>query len=190
MTLEMKVIKLIALSDSELAVNQVNEGFQARGPRIEMYMRYTQRLMQKFGKIRFEFVPSEKNSNVDALTKMGSKKEAVLLGSITLEIQEIPRITEIEVMEVVDGPEETWMTSIQEYIHKGSLPTDKIEARRLRYQTIRYVGYDGVQYKRGFNQPLLKCIDSEVCNYILREVHKGICGNHLGGSSLAMKVLR
>jgi len=37
---------------------------------------------------------------------------------------------------------------------------------------------------------LLKCIAGEECNYILREVHEGICGNHSGGSSLALKILR
>ena len=37
---------------------------------------------------------------------------------------------------------------------------------------------------------MLKCIDGDECNYILREVHEGICGNHSGGSSLAQKILR
>lgn len=41
MALEIKVMNLIVLSDSELVVNQVYEGFQARGPRTELYMKYT-----------------------------------------------------------------------------------------------------------------------------------------------------
>ncbi|XP_074351821.1 uncharacterized protein LOC141690968 [Apium graveolens] len=121
---------------------------------------------------------------------MGSQHEAVLLGSIPLEIQEIPTIPEVEVMQVDEAPKETWIMPILVYIHKGTLPEDKFKARRLHYQVARYVVYDEVLYKRGFNQPLLRCVDEEEGNYILREVHEGIYGNQSGGNSLAMKVLR
>ncbi|XP_074363097.1 uncharacterized protein LOC141703474 [Apium graveolens] len=154
--LEMGVLNLTARSDSELVLNQVNGGFQARGPRMKLYLRYTQRLLGKF------------------------KEEAMLLGSIPLEIQEIPSILEIEVMQVDETPEETWMMPLLAYISKGTLPKDKFKARRLRYQAARYVVYDKVLYNRGFNQSLLRCIDEEEENYILREVHEGICENHSG----------
>ncbi|XP_074351754.1 uncharacterized protein LOC141690876 [Apium graveolens] len=71
--LEMGVQNLIARSDSELVVNQVNGGFQARGPRTELYLRCTQRLIGMFKEVRLECVPREKNSNADALAKMGSQ---------------------------------------------------------------------------------------------------------------------
>ncbi|XP_074356057.1 uncharacterized protein LOC141695732 [Apium graveolens] len=174
--LEMGVRNLIARSDSELEVNQVNGGFQAGGPRIELYLRCTQRLIEKFREVKLECVPREKNINADALAKMGSQQEVVLLGSIPLEIQEIPSIPEVEMMHVDEAPKETWMEPILAYIHKGILPKDKFKARRLRYQAARYVVYDEVLYKRGFNQPLLRCVDEEEGNYILREVHEGICG--------------
>ncbi|XP_074342690.1 uncharacterized protein LOC141680333 [Apium graveolens] len=179
--LEMGVRNLIARSDSELVVNQVNGGFQVRGPRTELYLRCTQCLIGMFKEVRLECVPREKNSNADALAKMGSQREAVLLGSIPLEIQEIPSIPEIKVIQVDGAPKETWMTPILAYIYKGTLPEDKFKARRLRYQAARYVVYDEVLYKRGFNQPLLRCVDEEEGNYILREVHEGICGNHSVG---------
>ncbi|XP_074351159.1 uncharacterized protein LOC141690316 [Apium graveolens] len=111
-TLEMEVRNLIARSDSELVVNQMNERFQARGSRTELYLRCTQRLIGIFKKVRLECVPREKNSNTDALVKMGSQQEAVLLGSIPLEIQEIPNIPEIEVMQVDGALKETWMAPI------------------------------------------------------------------------------
>ncbi|XP_074342668.1 uncharacterized protein LOC141680303 [Apium graveolens] len=153
--LEMGVRNLIARSDSELVVNQFRE-------------------------VRLECVPREKNSNADALDKMGSQQEVVLLGSILLEIQEIHSIPDIEAMQVDEAPKETWMTPLLAYIHKGTHPEDKFKARRLRYQAAKYVVYDEVLYNRGFNQPLLRCVDEEEGNYILREVHEGICGNHSG----------
>ncbi|XP_074326867.1 uncharacterized protein LOC141664812 [Apium graveolens] len=142
--LEMRVRNLIARSDSELVVNQVNGGFQARGPRTELYLRYTQHLIGMFKEVRLEYVSREKNGKADNLAKIGSQQEAVLLGSIPLEIREIPSIPEIEVMQVDGAPKETWMTPILAYIHKGTLPEDKFKARRLRYQAARYVMYKKV----------------------------------------------
>ncbi|XP_074362926.1 uncharacterized protein LOC141703258 [Apium graveolens] len=188
--LEMGVRNLIARSDSELVVNQVNGGFQVQGPRTELYLRCTQCLIGMFKGVRLECVLLEKNSNADALAKMGSQQEAMFLGSIPLKIQEISSIPEIEIMQVDEAPKETWMTPILAYVREGTLSEDKFKARRLRYQAARYVIYDKVLYKRCFNQPLLRCVDDEEGNYILREVHEGIYGNHSGGSSLPMKVLR
>ncbi|KAL0424649.1 UNVERIFIED_CONTAM: hypothetical protein Sradi_0999700 [Sesamum radiatum] len=45
-------------------------------------------------------------------------------------------------------------------------------------------------YKRGFSQSFLKCLTPEEGNYVLREIHEGICRNHLGGKVLARKSLR
>ncbi|XP_074336077.1 uncharacterized protein LOC141673246 [Apium graveolens] len=123
--LEMGVRNLITKSDSELVVNQVNGGFQARGPWMELYLRCTQRLIGKFKEFRMECVPREKNNNADALAKMGSQQEAMLLGSIPLEILEIPSIPEVEAMQVDEAPREIWMTPILAYIHKGALSKPK-----------------------------------------------------------------
>ncbi|XP_074324347.1 uncharacterized protein LOC141661262 [Apium graveolens] len=142
-------------------------------------MRCAQRLLEKFGSAWLEGVPRE-DSNADALEKMGSQMDNVQLGQIPLGIQEIPSIPEIRVFQTQEIPQENWMTPIHNYIRRGALPEDKLQARCLRYQATKYVEYDGVLYKRGFNQPLLRCVDLEEGNYILKEVHKGICGNHPG----------
>ena len=38
--------------------------------------------------------------------------------------------------------------------------------------------------------PLLKCVLPTEVKNIVREIHKGTCGNHTGGQSLAFKALR
>ncbi|CAL8133932.1 unnamed protein product [Prunus armeniaca] len=45
-------------------------------------------------------------------------------------------------------------------------------------------------YKHGFSLPYLRCLTPEEGNYVLREIHEGICGNHLGARSLAHKAIR
>ena len=59
----------------------------------------------------------------------------------------------------------------------------------LRLKAARYILYDGQLYRRGFSTPLLKCVDLEERNYILREIHERVCSNHVGGKSLAHKAL-
>ncbi|XP_074374448.1 uncharacterized protein LOC141714851 [Apium graveolens] len=90
--LEVGVVNMITRIDSELVVNQVNGGFQARGPRTELYMRCVQHLLRKFGSAKLEGVPREENNNVDVLAKIGSQMDSVTLGQIPLGIQEIPSI--------------------------------------------------------------------------------------------------
>ena len=92
-------------------------------------------------------------------------------------------------MMTLTTPSPTWMTPVWAYIKEGILPKDPKEAQRVKYKSARYMIYDDVLYMRGFNIPLLKCIDGDECNYILREVHEGFCGNHSGGGSLAQKIL-
>ncbi|XP_074374196.1 uncharacterized protein LOC141714581 [Apium graveolens] len=101
----------------------------------------------------------KKNSNADALAKMGSQMDSIQLGQIPLGIPEIPSIPEVEVLQMQEVPRENWMTPIHNYIQTGVVPEDKLQARRLRYQAAKYVEYDGILYKRGFNQPLLRCMD-------------------------------
>ena len=88
------------------------------------------------------------------------------------------------------GNEENWMTPIVSYPKDGRLPEGKDEARKLRMRAARYVLMDEVLYKRGFSQPYLRCLAPDEANYMLREVHEGTCGNHLGARSLIHKVIR
>lgn len=124
------------------------------------------------------------------MEKLGSQKEAILLGVIALEVQLHPSIHRKEVMEIETPTEGLWTTPIWEYIIKGLLPKYREESQKLKYKAPRYVIYNGKLYKRGFNQYLFKCITESECEYIMREVHEGICGNHSSGTSLAQKILR
>ena len=73
---------------------------------------------------------------------------------------------------------------------EGALPSDPKEASKLRVRLARFTIHRGTLYKRGFSTPILKCLGKEGANYILREVHEGICGNHIGARTLAGKTLR
>lgn len=82
------------------------------------------------------------------------------------------------------------MKSIISYLKDQTLPPPKEEAQKLRRRAAHFVFQDDIFYKRGFSLPLLRCIGEEHVDYVLREIHEGVCGNHAGGWSLAQKVLK
>ena len=53
-----------------------------------------------------------------------------------------------------------------------------------------YTLIDGILYKKGVVQPLLKCIPQSEGKYLLQEIHSGLCGSHIGPRALSMKATR
>ena len=76
------------------------------------------------------------------------------------------------------------------YLRTGVLPDGKDVARKLKVQASRFVLIKDVLYKRGFSRPYLRCLGHEEANYVMREIHEGICGNHSGARSLVHKMIR
>ena len=64
------------------------------------------------------------------------------------------------------------------YLKDGMLPDGKDAARKLKVQASCFVLIKEVLYKRGFSCPYLRCLGAEEADYVMREVHEGICGNH------------
>ncbi|CAL8136170.1 unnamed protein product [Prunus armeniaca] len=81
------------------------------------------------------------------------------------------------------------MDLILQFLQNQTLPADPAEARRVRYRSARYLIINDALYNRGFNLPYLRCLTLEEGNYVLREIHEGICGNHSGARLLAHKVI-
>ena len=77
------------------------------------------------------------------------------------------------------------MTPIMAYPRDGRLLEERDEARKLRIRVAKYVFIDEVLYKRGFSQPYLRCLAPHESNYVLREVHEGVCGNYSGARALS-----
>ena len=88
-------------------------------------------------------------------------------------IDEVTSVQEI-------GAESNWTTPLVSYLRNGMLPDGKDAARKLKIQASRFVLIKDVLYKRGFSCPYLRCLGPEEADYIMREVHEGICGNHSG----------
>ena len=70
------------------------------------------------------------------------------------------------------------------------MPNEKEAVRKVKVRETRFVLIKDVMYKRGFSRPYLRCLGNEEADYVMREVHEGICRNHLGSRSLVHKVVR
>lgn len=105
-----------------------------------------------------------------------------------VEILNEPSILELDIMGI-ETRQPSWMNPITVYL-KGKVPQNRAEARKLRHQAAHYILIDGQLYKRGYSLPLLMCLDSREADYVMREVHEGVCGNHSGGRSMAAKIIR
>ena len=82
------------------------------------------------------------------------------------------------------------MTLITSYLKNGELPDDKEAARKLKVQIARFTLIKNVLYKRGFSRPYLRCLGPEETDYVMREAHEGIFGNHSRSWSLIHKLIR
>ena len=86
--------------------------------------------------------------------------------------------------------EENWTMPLKAYLRSGILPDGKDVARKLKVQASRFVLLGDVLYKRGFSQPYLRCLSHDEADYVMREVHEGICGNHSGVQLLVHKLIQ
>ena len=72
------------------------------------------------------------------------------------------------------------MNPIVRYLKEGWLLEDKVKARKKQIRVARFVIIDDVLYRRGYSPPYLRCTNLEEADYVLREIHEGVCGNHAG----------
>ena len=82
------------------------------------------------------------------------------------------------------------MTLIVSYLRNGTLLEDRNTSRRLKVRCSRFFIMGDVLYKRGFSHPYLRYLILEEADYVMREVHEGICGNYLGARSLFHKLIQ
>ncbi|GFY96586.1 hypothetical protein Acr_11g0008920 [Actinidia rufa] len=186
---ELGAQSLEVFSDSQLVVNQVQGDYLAKDARMIAYLGEVKAVSAKIKEFKIHQIPREDNRKVDDLANLASTFEFISDRCIPLEFLAIPSIgIANQVLQAEESP--TWMDEIIAYLQDGTLPKEKLQARRLQYRSARLCIFNGKLYKRSFSGPLLKCLRPEEAEYILKEIHEGICGNHSGARSLAKKTIR
>ena len=86
--------------------------------------------------------------------------------------------------------QDKWMTPIIRYLKEGQLPEDRNEEQKVQNRATRFIIIEDTLYRRGHSFPYLRCVNKEEANYVLIEIHEGICGNHTGTRSLVGKAFK
>ncbi|GFS37212.1 hypothetical protein Acr_00g0050680 [Actinidia rufa] len=188
-TTELGAQSLEVFSDSQLVVNQVQGDYLAKDSRMIAYLGEVKAMFAKIKEFKIHLIPREDNKKADALANLASTFEFISDKCIPLEFLTNPSIgVANQILQTEENP--TWLDEIIDYLQKGILPKDKLQARRLQYRSSRFCIFKGRLYKRSFSGPLLRCLRPEEAEYVLREIHESICGNHSGARSLAKKTIR
>uniref|UniRef100_A0A2N9E2N4 RNase H type-1 domain-containing protein n=1 Tax=Fagus sylvatica TaxID=28930 RepID=A0A2N9E2N4_FAGSY len=181
----MGIENLTVKSDSQLIVGQVKGEYEAKEDRMKRYLTVVKNLLTQFKKVELLQIPREENEAADRLARLASSGVEI---DGFVEIQGRPS-TEEETINPISFTT-TWMLPIIRYLKEGTLPADRAEAHKFRIRASRFQLLGGILYKMGFSKPHLRCLSPEEANYVIREVHEGVCGNHSEARSLAHKLTR
>ena len=186
----LEIDQLEVCRDSQLVVRQLEDTYKAKSGRMILYLKKVRDLLKKFVLVQVRHIPRAENSRADALVKLATTSQEDLSRSTPVEYLAEPSIDLCDVEVAQIGSKPSWMDPIWDYITDGRLPDDSKEAAKIRTRSARFTNHKGSLYKRGFFIPFLKCIAGKNIEYVLREVHEGVCENHIGALALAGKVLR
>jgi hypothetical protein len=89
-------------------------------------------------------------------------------------------------------PNQNWQAPYLQYLHRGELPLDRAEARRLAWRAKSFVLLgDGKElYHRSPSGILQRCISIAEGQELLQEIHSRACGHHAAPRALVGNAFR
>jgi ribonuclease HI len=110
---------------------------------------------------------------------------------------EVPSALEGEALRIEEErsgvmPNQNWQTPYLQYLHRGELPLDQAEARRLAWRAKSFVllGDRKELYHRSPSGILQRCISIAEGQELLQEIHSGACGHHVAPRALVGNAFR
>ena len=179
---------ILLRSDSQLIIGQVKGDFEAKKTRMQKYLKFTNQLVSNFNRAKFVQIPRNQNAEADKMAQSALADDQANVTDWRLEEQNSPNIEEFQTLPM--HARAGWASPILSYLKDGRLPLDLEDARKIQRRAARFTMLNGELYKRGFSQPYLRCVEQEEAKYVLEEVHRVICGDHMGVKSLVRKNIR
>ena len=183
-----KSIKLF--SDSRLVVGQVRGEFEVKDERMQGYLNQVKCMQLNFDSFNLLHVPRSGNADADSLAMLAISSTQDLSRVILVEDLYKPSRTgeTVQINQIRMGPSR--MDSIIQFLKEDILPREKVEADNIRRKATSYwLSEDHKLYKHSFSGPYLLCVHPELTDSLLEETHKGICGSHTRGRSLAHRAI-
>jgi ribonuclease HI len=193
------VTTCIIRTDSKVIVGQIEKEYSAKEPVLMQYLTAVRSLEKQFKGFTLQHVHRNKNEEANTLAKAAAKGEA-LPSNVFYHVIGTPAVRSPEGLQITQDAEghrivnlimaEDWRAPITLYLQGHYHLTDRNEAKRLKHRSRDFAIVEGQLYKKGINQPMLKCITEIEGIEILHEVHSGTCDSHSGPRALAAKVIR
>ncbi|XP_075515490.1 uncharacterized protein LOC142550140 [Primulina tabacum] len=183
----MGVTRTVLYSDSQLVIQQSKGKFEVKNEKMIRYAQAIEKAKEDFSELIMKQISRTDNKAADRLATMVSSLDHPTKSELVGQ-ELVSQIDHLQA-EKVDMLEEDWRYEIQQYLCHGKVLAEPKRARKVKRRSLRFSLLDGILYKRSFSKPLLKCLGPKEADYVLREIHEGCCGNHLGSIALARKAL-
>jgi len=192
MAMERKIKALEVYGDSALVIYQLKGEWETRDSKLVRYHKYIMELIEQFEEISFHHLPREGNQLADALATLASMfkvDKGAEIEAIKLDMKTHPAHC-MSVEEEDDG--KPWFYDIVQYLRFQKYPDRAVENDKkvIRKMSANFFLDGEVLYKRGRDQVMLRCVESEEEKKILEEVHDGICETHSSGHRMAKQIMR
>ncbi|XP_022032740.1 uncharacterized protein LOC110933845 [Helianthus annuus] len=188
LALKMGARNLEANVDSKLVAEQVNGHYDAKGEAMALYLEQARILISQFQTFKVNHINRSENKHADALSKLAATSFKHLAKEVRIEVLSNPSV-HLKQVNVIEIGNPAWISPIILYLQHGKLPERKAEARKLQHKAINYEMADGVLYRKSFMGPLLRCVDKTDAQYLVREIHEGLCGIHAGPRMVVAKIM-
>jgi ribonuclease HI len=192
--------RLLVYGDSAVVINQVNKSWDRKKENMDAYCLEVRKLENKFYGLEFHHIVRDNNVAADVLSKLGSTRAQVPVGVFVHELH-APSIPEPAPTTTDPAPSPAgqkvmmidvdWRQPFIGYIREQKVPTDKNLAEKIIRRAKSYVLVGDNLYRWGAtSRVIMKCVPREEGKDILKEIHKGVCGNHASSRTLVSKAFR
>jgi ribonuclease HI len=185
----MGIRRAILKTDSQVIAGHVDKSSKARDPKLEKYLDAVRRLEASFEGFSVKNIPRGENEHADLLAKSAAQG-LPLPSEVFFETIKAPSVELMEraVLTISPVHSEDWRTEIISFLQGNCLSSDEAYNKRMEARTRPYVIIEGELYKHGVCSPLLKCLSRTEGMELMKEIHAGLCGSHIGSRPLLGKV--
>jgi ribonuclease HI len=187
----MGIRRVILKTDSQVISSHVDKSSKARDPKLERYLDTVRRLEASFEGFSVKNIPRGENEHADLLAKSAAHG-LPQPSEVFFETIKAPSVELMERAVLTISPvySEDWRTKIISFLQGNCLLDDEAYNKRMEARTRPYVIIEGELNKHGVCSALLKCLSRTEGIELMKEVHAGLCGSHIGSRPLLGKVFR
>jgi hypothetical protein len=126
-------------------------------------------------------IPRGENEHSDLLAKSAAQGHPLPLEVFfeTIKAHSV-ELLERAVLAISPVHSEDWRTEIISFLQGNCLSDDEVYNKRMEARSRPYVIIEGELYKHGVCSPLLKCLSRTKGIDLMKEIHAGLCGSHIG----------